>query len=230
MKDLNLIPIRVVPCDELTNRLQKCYRSLLFDFHKIKEKNEFNQFDSIQYFEADRLELYIDKLNIFVGNPSTHFSNKLPRKICEFLKVPIDLFETHVLTLLTTSSIDDYFIQLGIHVANNDSSNDQITKLIERDNLELFNRLPHFSLLCTPDELLIAGLEAQNSIWIGCIYHYTHLENAVSILRDQAIKSRHLCQTNNFKDSSAYDFMSAIDDQVNHYVCFYFRPKNINTI
>ncbi|CAF5145533.1 unnamed protein product, partial [Rotaria sp. Silwood1] len=71
---------------------------------------------------------------------------------------------------------------------------------------------------------LIAGLEAQNSKWAGCLYHYTHLENAVSILRDQTIKSRHLCQTTNFKDSSAYDFMSEIDDQVNHYVRFYFRP------
>ncbi|CAF4684613.1 unnamed protein product [Rotaria sp. Silwood1] len=246
MKDLKLIPISDVPCHELTNRLQKCYLSLLFDFHKIKGKNEFNQFDSIQYFEAERLELYIDKLNIFVGNVSTHVNNnclyitkpwnsnsvlkKLPRKICEFLKVPIDLFETHVNTLLTTSSIDDYFIQLGIIPANNDSSNDQITKLIERDNLELFNRLPHFSLLCTSAKLLIAGLEAQHSMWTGCIYHYTHLENAVSILRDQTIKSRHLCKTTNFKDSSAYDFMSEIDDQVNHYVRFYFRPLTLTQL
>ncbi|CAF4096244.1 unnamed protein product [Rotaria sordida] len=240
MKDLNLTQLGVVSCDELTNRLQKCYFSLLFDFHKIKEENKFNQFDSIQYFEADRLELYIDKLNIFVGNPSIHVNNnslyttkpwnsnsvlhKLPRKICEFLKLPIGLFEIHVRTLLTTSSIDDYCIQFRILPANNDSSNNQITKLIERDNLALFNGLPHFSLLCTPAELLIAGLEAQNSKWAGCLYHYTHLENAVSILRDQAIKSRHLCQTTNFKDSSAFDFMSEIDDQVNHYVRFYFRP------
>ncbi|CAF4369141.1 unnamed protein product, partial [Rotaria sp. Silwood2] len=136
-------------------------------------------------------KIYTNLLNI-LSNTDTN-QRQLYREKC-LSKIPIDLFETHVLTLLTTSSIDDYFIQLGIHVANNDSSNDQITKLIERDNLELFNRLPHFSLLCTPDELLIAGLEAQNSIWIGCIYHYTHLENAVSILRDQAIKSRHLFQ------------------------------------
>ncbi|CAF1368771.1 unnamed protein product [Rotaria sordida] len=64
---------------------------------------------------------------------------------------------------------------------------------------------------------------AQNPSWTGYIYHYTHLENAVLILSDQTLKSGHFCQLNNFKDSSAYDFMSETDDQVNHYVRFYFR-------
>ncbi|CAF4087339.1 unnamed protein product [Rotaria sp. Silwood2] len=240
MKNLNLIPINAAPWYELTNCLQKSYLSLLFDFCKIKKQEKLNQLDGIRYFEADRLELYIDKLNKFVGNPSIHVNNNciyitrpwnsnsvinsLTIKLCELLKVPIQVFQTHIRTLLTTSSTDDYFIQLGILPANDNSSNDQITKLIGHDNLELFDRLQHLSSSYTPAQLLLAGLEAQNLSWTGYIYHYTHLENAVSILRDHTLKSRHFCQTNNFKDSSAYDFMSQTDDQVNHYVRFYFRP------
>ncbi len=242
-KDLNLIPINANPCDDLTNCLQKSYLSLLFDHHKITNKDKLNELDNIKFFEADRLDLYTTNSNIFVGNTPVYdknnclyitkpwnsdlIRNQLSIKICELLGLSTDIFKTHACTLLTTSSIENDFIQLGIFRKDNDSLNDQSTNLIERDNLELFNRLEHLSSSYTPAELLIAGLEAQNSDWTGYIYHYTHLENAVSILRDQTLKSRHLLQTNNFKDSSAYDFMSQTDDQVNHYVRFYFRPLTL---
>ena len=225
-KDLNVKPVNGHSCNELTNRLQKSHFLLLFNHHKITNKDQLDQLESIHYTEADRLEVYTNNENRLIGtvsiydrsqsfyiqepwNSSTNI-NWLMKRICDLLKLSSDSFKKHINALLTTSPIEDYFSQLGIDPASNDPS-----KTTTSQDLQPLESL---------SKLLITNLETQIPQWTGRIYHYTHLENAVAILRDQALKSRQLCAENSFKDSSAYDFMSANDDQVNHYVRFYFRP------
>ncbi|CAF5166641.1 unnamed protein product, partial [Rotaria sp. Silwood1] len=72
-------------------------------------------------------------------------------------------------------------------------------------------------------EILIKGLNAQHSSLAGYVYHYTHLENAVSILRDHAIKCRNNLSSNDFKDSAAKNVILTTRHEVKDYVRFYFR-------
>ncbi|CAF1063966.1 unnamed protein product [Adineta steineri] len=235
IKNLKLISINANKCDELINRLEKSSLLLLLDFCKFEKTDKINRLDNMIFFEADRLEVYIDNLDPCVGYPDVYEDNnrifvkkpwnsssvslQLSKKMCELLSLPTAKFETHISHLITAAFIDDYFNEIGMFSKNK--------QLLNKDNLDLLNRLKHSSPSLTPVELLIAGLEEQNSLWNGYIYHYTHLENAISILRDQSIKSRYLCGNNNFKDSSAYDFMSQKNDRVNHYARFYFRPQTL---
>ena len=152
----------------------------------------------MNYFEADRLDLYMTHLNTFVSNAqvgiesnafyvtrpwnSASVSTELTKKLCEFLQLPSTTFEGHIRSLLTMSA-DDYFRQLGILPVEDSSPPEQST---ERVNDELFQRFEHLSAA----DLFLTGLELQDSIWKGSIYYYTHLEGAVALLRQRTIPAR----------------------------------------
>src|SRR5690606_8544078 len=53
-----------------------------------------------------------------------------------------------------------------------------------------------------------------------CIYHFSHLENAVTIIKEQQIKSRQLA---NFKDSAGAGIISQTLEDRKQYARFYFR-------
>ncbi|UJR16344.1 hypothetical protein I4U23_003250 [Adineta vaga] len=238
--NLNFIPINASLCDEIANRLQKSYFLQLLKFHKINQTDQIHRLDDIKFFEAERLEFYMNNANIFVGTTQVHVKSncfyivrpwntehvlaQLSEKICIFLQLPMISFKNHVEKLLIIESADRYFIQLGIPLVIEEIVNNATENRIKQTNLDLFNKLPS----ATPAELLLAGLKAQNSSWTGYVYHYTHLENAISIVCERSIKSRYqLTQLGNFKDSSSYDFMSHVHDEVNRYVRFYFRPRTL---
>ncbi len=67
------------------------------------------------------------------------------------------------------------------------------------------------------------GLNRQNSIWQGYTYHFTHIENAVSILKTEKILARNLCQ--NFKDSAGANIIARTSENVKDFARFYFRPQ-----
>ena len=227
-KDFNVKPVNEHICSELIDRLRKSHFSALLNHHKIKNIDQLNQLENIQYIEADRLELYTINENRLLGTTSFYFHNHtffvqspwnsntiidcLTKRVCDLLKIPLQLFQTHINTLLTTDSIEDYFIQLGINPLSDDLS--KVTNPTILEDPQVSDALP---------QLLLTNLENQRPRWTGRIYHYTHLENAVSILNDRALKSRHLCSENSSKDSSSSSLTAERDDQMNHYVHFYFR-------
>jgi hypothetical protein len=95
--------------------------------------------------------------------------------------------------------------------------------VIDRDNEQLFNHLKITDTI-TPAELLTKALDVQKSPFCGYVYHCTHLENAVSILRDRAIKCRNNLSPNDFKDSAAENVIHTTRNEVKDYARFYFRP------
>jgi hypothetical protein len=72
-------------------------------------------------------------------------------------------------------------------------------------------------------EMLLAGLERQHSDWKGYIYHFTHVENAVSILQSEQLQSRNRC--NKFVDSAGPSLIAHTRNDVKDLARFYLRPK-----
>ncbi|MBD2504116.1 DarT ssDNA thymidine ADP-ribosyltransferase family protein [Anabaena azotica] len=70
---------------------------------------------------------------------------------------------------------------------------------------------------------LQTGLNHQNSDWKGYIYHLTHVENAVSILTDEKLLARNLCD--NFFNSAAINVIDRTRDDVKNFARFYCRPQ-----
>lgn len=86
-----------------------------------------------------------------------------------------------------------------------------------------------FSLQRTPEQIeefarkLQAGLNRQNSSWKGYIYHFTHVENAVSILTDGKLLARNLCRK--FSDSAGANLIDRTRSNVKDFARFYCRPQ-----
>lgn len=86
-----------------------------------------------------------------------------------------------------------------------------------------------FSLSRSPDEqeafaqMLLEGLSRQHSVWKGYIYHFTHVENAVSIIQNEKLQGRNYC--NDFKDSAGATLIGRTVNDVKDFARFYFRPK-----
>ena len=72
-------------------------------------------------------------------------------------------------------------------------------------------------------EMLTKGLECQYSYWKGYIYHFTHVENAVSILQSEQVQSRNHCKK--FSDSAGASLIAHTSNDVKNLARFYFRPK-----
>jgi len=70
-------------------------------------------------------------------------------------------------------------------------------------------------------KLLLNGLRITNTGQIN-IFHFTHIENAVSIIRDNKIKSR---GSASFKDSAGSGIIAQTIPDRKSYARFYFRPK-----
>ncbi|CAF1494206.1 unnamed protein product [Adineta steineri] len=151
--------------------------------------------------------------------------------LCKQFRLPSN-FETelnHMLKEESVSIVDQYFLEQNIFIQphyfypellNIGGAREKFAAQIDRDNADLFAYLPPSS---STEELLLNALEAQNSRWSGYVYHFTHLENAVTILRQRKLKSRQQLLSH-FKDSSALNVIRGTRAQVKEFVRFYFRP------
>lgn len=73
---------------------------------------------------------------------------------------------------------------------------------------------------------LLNRLEQQKSSWQGYIYHFTHVENAASILNGGSLLSRGLLDSNKFKDSAGQNLINRTSSTIKRdFARFYFRPK-----
>jgi len=71
-----------------------------------------------------------------------------------------------------------------------------------------------------PHLLFCHKIEQQNSKWKGRIYHFSHIDNAIQIIREKKIKSR---KTANQLSDSAGDVVNSRTD-VHAFARFYYRP------
>lgn len=73
----------------------------------------------------------------------------------------------------------------------------------------------------SPNLRLICDTTVRNKNYGGYVYHFTHIENAVDIIRNSSIKSRNSA---NIKADAAGTVVHLRDD-AHEYARFYFRPK-----
>ncbi len=71
--------------------------------------------------------------------------------------------------------------------------------------------------------MLFEMLNCQTSSWKGYIYHFTHVENAVSILQSESLRARNGCR--NFSDSAGEALIARTSNNVKDFARFYFRPQ-----
>src|SRR6056297_1704398 len=60
-----------------------------------------------------------------------------------------------------------------------------------------------------------------DSVWAGFIYHFTHYENALSIIKEQIIRPRNKLV---FQDSSGTEIIDQTREEIKKFSRFYFRP------
>ncbi|CAF3692948.1 unnamed protein product [Rotaria sp. Silwood1] len=194
----------------------------------------------LEIFEADRLDLYYNETipvlqvythvidnRLYITRPwnSNQVKSKLPQILCKQFKLPSN-FELDIHQFLfdekTIHSIVSILPDPSIDLLNINGTRGKFAMMIDRDNEQLFNHLG-ITNTTSSTEILIKGLNAQHSSLAGYVYHYTHLENAASILRDHAIKCRNNLSSNDFKDSAAKNVILTTRHEVKDYVRFYFR-------
>jgi|GEM_PF-968206 hypothetical protein len=87
-----------------------------------------------------------------------------------------------------------------------------------------------FDIERSPEEIeafarmLLEGLNRQHSFCKGYVYHFTHIENAASILRGEKLLARNFCP-DNFKNSAGVNLINRTREDVKNFARFYFRPK-----
>ncbi|CAF3404523.1 unnamed protein product [Rotaria sp. Silwood1] len=202
----------------------------------------------LEIFEVDRLELFYNKTPIYhvpihlknnqlyIKRPwsSDETMKMLPQTLCKHFKLPAD-FELELkwmLTAKTTIAIDEHFLQRNIPIQvhsfhddllNINGTREKFAKLIDRDNAKLFSNLKVTHTMSAA-ELLLAGLDAQDSKWTVYVYHFTHLENAATIVSERKLKAREQLTSSAFKDSAAENVIKSTRTDAKNYARFYFRP------
>ncbi|WP_316795332.1 DarT ssDNA thymidine ADP-ribosyltransferase family protein [Pedobacter agri] len=73
-----------------------------------------------------------------------------------------------------------------------------------------------------PEKLFMYGLQVQNDGKEPMVYHFSHLENAISIIRQKTIKSR---ATAKFLDSAGEGIISQTESDRKKFARFYFRSR-----
>ena len=203
----------------------------------------------LKYLKTDQLELYYNSNNISICQVIVHLKNNqlhvkrpwnsnetmnmLIPVLCKQFKLPAT-FETDLRFMLMAESmkvIEEHFVQRNIPIQarlfedllNIGGTREKFAAMIDRDNKKLFTNL-NITPTMNSAEVLLAGLEAQESKWTGYVYHFTHLENAANILISHSLKARSQLLDNYFKDSAAENVIKATRSSAKNYVRFYFRP------
>lgn len=203
----------------------------------------------LEIFETDRVELYFNESvpicevfvhyihnRLYIKRPwnCPETMQSLPRILCQQFKLPPDL-ETDLKLMLeveSTAIIDEHFLQRNIPVQTRlyedlsilGGKREKFAAMIDRDNTILFSNL-RITNKMSAAQVLLAGLEEQDSEWAGYVYHFTHLENAVKILSDRSLKARSELSDNYFKDSAAENVIKTTRSTAKNYARFYFRPR-----
>lgn len=122
-------------------------------------------------------------------------------------------------------------VTLHLPIPDRDQQSDYEFSDYDDLNYEFHNSCTQndFSLSRSCDELnafaqmLLEGLSYEQPIWKEGIYHFTHIENAVSIIQSGQIKARNYCQT--FKDSAGAQLIHKTGSDVKDFARFYYRPQ-----
>ncbi|CAF0901943.1 unnamed protein product [Adineta ricciae] len=237
IRDLTLpTTIPALPSLALRAKLRDVQASLL-DLAQTQDITHHRIDYDLEVYEVDRLELFYNETipvlqkdihivnnRVYITRPwASHKTlTKLSEVLCQEFQLPSN-FGSQILQLLLreeqgapSTMLPSFDSTLDLPAAQ--GTRQKLAISIERDNQQLFSQLK-INDETTPAELLLRGLEAQNSSHSGFVYYYTHLENAVSILRNGLIECRSHLSPNDIQDETR--------SEVKDYVRFYFRPLTL---
>lgn len=174
------------------------------------------------------------------------FNEKLIKKVVQPELIDID----EKGNIYYTSDLPDLEKLLEKIVGKNDFIQEHLDSLIQKKQNEPEEIEKHFDDIFSPPEedqvktlkeqlseylkedeekdfckKLIQLLNIKPSKWgNGYIYHFSHLENAAEIIREEKIYSRNYAQKINFKDSASGEQIQRTRSAVHDYARFYYRP------
>jgi hypothetical protein len=188
----------LIPTKELLSRFETKW-----NWHSITENPQIN-FDDI-----DLVERFVDKWDW--------------RFICETGKLIINIetlskFREYLDWNLISSNTNIYFTKEIVQAFKQywNWTNLKVNKRVE----ELLGSYVINEISNSPILMFIDKIERQVSEWKGSIYHFSHIENAVEIIKRRKIQSRNNA---NIKGDAAGNVVHLRDDAHN-YARFYFRP------
>lgn len=228
---------------------QSGYEEMLYDLQSKLDMLEVNEASELHLTYSDEwskktiLHYHDNKLHVTVPWDSNKVMYLLPDKLCEIF--PVKKYNNEIGFLLKASipEIKEHFDEQGLErppipdELPDEENGGQPHAPAPYDQMSHKQPIdyPHFwgqskernkTLLekCNNDPSLVLkqGLKDQLGSEDVCIYHFSHLENAVSIIREGAIKSR---QDAVFQDSAGSGIIDQTDVTRKAFARFYFRPK-----
>lgn len=190
-----------------------------------------------------------DRLYVVTNWTSARVILSLSEKLCELLRAKKYQYQLTLLLSSEEGEIIEYFNEKGIGLPPTCTTEDtgalsssvvidEGVDLIDSDYDLSPREDKHYDILWEenlkqnatliaqfgndPKTLLYNGLKANCPKKEVFIFHFSHLENAVSIIKEGAIKSRHSAT---FKDSAGSGIISQTDDERKKFARFYFRGK-----
>lgn len=230
---------------------QNGYEEMLYDLQSKLDMLEINEASELNITYGDqwgkKVMLHYHDNTLYVTAP--WHSNKvmylLPDKLCEIF--PVKKYNNEIGFLLKASlpEIKEHFEEQNMQLppvpdelpAGGNSGQQNAISTVPGD--EASNKQPidyqhlwnlseerNKTLLesCKNDPALILkkGLKDQRGGRDVYVYHFSHIENAVSIIREEVIKSR---QDAVFKDSAGSGIIDQTGADRKTFARFYFRPK-----
>lgn len=226
--------------EEMLSDLQRT-----FDELEILEATELH----IAYGEEwqKKVAVHFADKRLYVLTPwsSTKVMYALPDKLCEIFQVKKYSNEIAFLLRSTIPEIKEHFEEegLGLPPLSEETTADETVPTQESSaSITVFDFSPKTSTDYhhywnenikrnadlikefggSPQYLLINGLKKEQPDGDLKIYHFSHIENAISIIREGAIKSRRDAV---FKDSAGAGIIAQTDADRKVFARFYFRTK-----
>jgi len=233
-----------LPCQQLLcDRSNSSEEMLLVGFAPDKRILHFDYQDSgLNFFWACRLQretISIEELTEWALQAETPEKRQA---VHNYLfsgerrdKLATNIYENRAGSWIVNDSsiLDTLELMLLIAIKRGETISEEPEEFIEYNepNFEFQSNCTQndFSLSRPPSELeafaqiLITGLASQRSSWKGYIYHFTHIENAVSIIKSESLLARNQCT--NFKNSAGENLIGRTSEDVKDFARFYFRPQ-----
>lgn len=227
-------------------RFEQIYQELLDKLTEftIDQAEELSISDGNKWARKVSVHFANNRLTVSVKWTSAKAMLVLPTKLCQLLAAKGYDDELRFLLTADRLEVEEHFSDEGIElppVATNANETEDtntanptppyIGAAEPKIKLDypafLADNLVNNQLLITQangdaSALLLSGLQAQHPGAPVEVYHFSHLENAVAIIQQGAIKSR---ATAEFQDSAGGGIIKHTDDERKEFARFYFRTK-----
>jgi len=224
------------------------FEQVNYELRRQFDKVTFVQADelTIKYGNSWQKKVTLHHLNdvLYVLTPWT--SNKvmlsLPEKLCDILDAKGFALVLTFLLKAEREEITEYFADENKELPPADAIDETSTvtesqrlpgsattvarHVIDYETLWDANKTRNAAIIASSANnaktLLLAGLQAQQIGRPVVLYHFSHIENAVSIIKDGAVKSRQLAS---FKDSAGSGIIDQTEEERKQFARFYFKTK-----